>query len=59
MKPNAAHPEAKWVMINTKYACGSVAILDGKVVDSAPIFRKWAIGLTEEELRKRVKVLDD
>lgn len=50
--------ENEWLMIDTSYACGVVVVADGVVIDAAPIFRKWAIGLTETELRKRVKVID-
>ena len=51
--------EGKWLLIDVKYACGCVVIKDGIVVDAAPIFRKWAIGMKEEVLRKRVKVIED
>jgi len=49
----------KWLVIDTGYAYGAVLISNGKVTDCADIFRKWAIGLTEEVLRKRVKVVDE
>jgi hypothetical protein len=51
--------ETIWLLIDTGYACGSVVIKDGKVVDCAPIFRKWAIGLSESQLREKVKVIDE
>jgi hypothetical protein len=47
-----------WLLIDTGYACGDVVIRNGKVIDAAPIFRKWAIGLTEAELRRKVKVIE-
>lgn len=49
----------KWLLIDTGYACGGVVVREGKVVDAAPIFRKWAVGLTEPALRRRARVIDD
>ena len=46
----------KWIRIQTSYACGVVAMRNGIVVDAAPIFKKWAVGLTEEELRRRKNI---
>lgn len=51
--------ENKWLLIDAGYACGSVGITKGVITGAAPIFRRWAIRLTEEELRRRVRVIDD
>lgn len=52
-----AHPDL-WLLIDVGYACGDVVVRDGKVIDSAPVFKKWVIGMTEGELRRRVKVIE-
>lgn len=49
----------KWVLIDTGYACGSVAIKNDQVIYCDPIFRGWAPGLSEKQLRQRVKVIDE
>jgi hypothetical protein len=41
----------EWYQLDTGWACGGIHLQEGKIVETAPIFRKAFMGKTVELLR--------
>ena len=46
-----------WFLVDVGYACGGVVVRSGRVVDCAPIFRRWMMGEQWSEIERKVKAL--
>ena len=50
----------EWVLCDLSYAVACVVVNAGDVVDAAPIMRKWAVGLSMDQFRKRgIRIIED